>query len=305
MIVDNYSQTIDRALVHKRSLGEVLVTGLAAAPTGWTIHAQIPRGHRLHSDVTGDQQGYHDPLLIMEAFRQGCIAASHTLYEVPLNARHTLRNYELSLLDFDMLERGARPLELEIGVLVREEFRRRDDGPVQGLEISAVAIGDGVKIMELQGAFGWMSAEKWAAFRGDASWDPGPQPVRADPRLVGRTYPGNVMIGEPTLLSDGAGSAAIVVDVDDPTMFDHPLDHLPGGLIVEASRQLCVALLGPYRTNVVGPTVMRCEFRSFAEMGPEVRITMTPLGGSPLAFCGLVTQSGHTRAIIELAFAAG
>jgi hypothetical protein len=300
-----FSQTIARELVHKRAVSEVLVTSLAGAAEStdpWLCHAQLPRRHSFHTDLTGEQGGYHDALLVMEAFRQACIAASHLFYDVPLDARHTVRYYELTVVDPAALRQGPGPMDLEFAIAVRKEFQRGDGGPVQGLDVAAVATHDGTKLMELSGAFGWMSAATWTAFRAGASWDPGPQPAPVDPARVGRGRRENVVIGHPVPLADGA-SAPVLVDIAHPIIFDHPLDHLPGGLIIEAGRQLAWALLGPRAATVTGPARVRCDFRSFTELDAPSTVTMAPDGDDALTFRGAVTQSGQTRATVELAFA--
>jgi hypothetical protein len=311
MNANNYSQTIARELVHKRSIAEVLITSVTVTletPAAWVCHAQLPRRHSFHSDATGQQGAYYDPLLVLEAFRQACIAASHASYGVPLDARYTVRYYELSIPDLATLTCGPQVLDLELDIAVRREFRRGGQdlqGPVHGLEVAAVVMHEGTKVMELSGAFGWMSLAKWEAFRGGASWDPGLQSSPADPQLVGRTRPENVVIGEPVRLGGGAASAPIVVDVSHPTIFDHPLDHLPGGLIIEACRQLSLAVMGSCSVTIVGPAWLRCDFHSFAELDTTNTVTVAPAAQDALSFRGEVTQSGQTRASVELTFSTG
>ncbi|MEN4475374.1 AfsA-related hotdog domain-containing protein [Mycolicibacterium cosmeticum] len=306
MNASTHSRTIDRELVHKRAVSEVLVTsvtGAAESTDPWLCHAQLPRRHSFHTDMTGAQGQYHDPLLVMEAFRQACIAASHLFYDVALDARHTVRYYELTVVDPAALRRGRQTLDLEFTIMVRREFRRGQDGPVQGLDVAGVATHEGTKLMELSGAFGWMSAAKWTALRAGASWDPGPQITPAHPDRVGRSCRENVVIGEPAPHADGA-CAPVVVDIAHPTIFDHPLDHLPGGLIIEAGRQLAMTLLGSRAAAVTGPARMRCDFQSFTELDAPSTVTMAPAGEDALTFRGAVTQSGQTRATVELTFAA-
>lgn len=303
MNASNHSRTIDRELVHKRAVSEVLVTAIAEQTGTWLCHAQLPRHHTFHTDLTGEQGNYHDPLLVMEAFRQGCIAASHLFYDVPLDARHTVRYYELTVVDPAALRRGPQTLDLEFTIMVRREFRRGEDGPVQGLDVAAVATHEGTKLMELSGAFGWMSAAKWAAFRAAAAWEPGPQPTPAHPAMVGRGDRDNVVIGEPTPHAGGAW-APVLVDIAHPTIFDHPLDHLPGGLIIEAGRQLAMTLLGARAGVITGPARVRCDFQSFTELDAPSTVSMAPSGEDALTFRGALTQSGQTRATVELAFAA-
>jgi hypothetical protein len=301
----NYSQTIARELVHKRSIAEVLITSVTTTSANWICHAQLPRRHSFHTDTAGEQSAYHDPLLILEAFRQACVAASHASYDVPLDARYTVRYYELSILDLATLKCGPQVLDLELNIAVRNEFRRGGDGPVHGLDVAAVVTHEGTKVMELSGAFGWMSRAKWEAFRGGASWEAGPQASPADPQIVGRTRPENVVIGEPVPLDGGAASASIVVDVSHPTIFDHPLDHLPGGLIIEACRQLSLAVMGSCSATITGPAWLRCDFHSFAELDTTNTVTVAPAAEEALSFRGEVTQSGQTRASVELTFTTG
>ena len=305
MNAGNYSQTIARELVHKRSIAEVLITSVTTTPATWICHAQLPRRHSFHTDTTGVQGAYHDPLLVLEAFRQACIAGSHASYGVPLDARYTVRYYELSILDLATLKCGPHVLDLELNIAVRNEFRRGGDGPVHGLEVTAVVTHEGTKVMELSAAFGWMSPAKWDEFRDGASWDAGPQATPADPQIVSRTRPENVVIGEPVPLGGSAASAPIVVDVSHPTIFDHPLDHLPGGLIIEACRQLSLAVMGSRSATIMGPAWLRCDFHSFAELDTTNTVTVAPSAEDALTFRSEVTQSGQKRASVELRFTTG
>ncbi|MGU3501333.1 AfsA-related hotdog domain-containing protein [Mycobacterium sp. C31M] len=298
MDTGNYSHTIARELVHKRSVAEVLITAMHTRQGSWTCHAQLPREHSFHGDARGAQQAYHDPLLVMEAFRQACIAAGHLAYDVPLDSHYTVRFYELTILDLAALRHRDRPLDLEFTVTVRNEYR-------SGLEVTAVATHQETKVMELAGAYGWMSAAKWAGFRAGASWDPGPQPVAAAPALVGRHRGANVVIGEPDAGINGGLRAPLVVDIGHPIIFDHPHDHLPGGLIIEACRQLSTAVLGPEGTELIGPAWVRCDFHSFAELDAVATVAVAPADNVPLGMHGEITQSGQLRATVDMTFTAG
>jgi hypothetical protein len=296
MNASNYSQTIARELVHKRAIGEVLVTAVTGQQRSWTCHVQLPRRHHFHTDMAGGQQAYHDPLLVLEAFRQSCIAASHLFYDVPMDARHTVRYYELSVVDLTALQRGRTALDLELNISVRKEFR-------QGLDVCAVVTHEGTKVMEFSTAFGWMSATQWETFRVGAAWEPASLAAPAAPARVGRTNRENVVIGEPVISSDTA-SAPILVDIAHPTIFDHPLDHLPGGLIIEACRQLALAVMGQRAAQVTGLASLRCDYQSFTELDAISTATVAQATDDELTFRGTVTQSGETRAAIELTFSA-
>ncbi|MBB3605108.1 pyruvoyl-dependent arginine decarboxylase (PvlArgDC) [Mycolicibacterium sp. BK556] len=301
---ESFSQTVRRELVHKRAVSEVLVTSVADQDGTWIVHAQLPRQHSFHTDGVGRQCSYYDPLLVLEAFRQGCIASSHLFYDAPPDARHTVRLYELSVVDFDHLQCGPEMLDLELTIVVQKEFRRGEDqGAVHGLEVRAVAAHEGTKTIELAAAFNWMPLEKWDRMRAGASWDPGPQPAPAEAASVGRTRTENVVIGAPVhTVEERSATAPLVVDIGHATLFDHPLDHLPGGLIIEAARQLSLAIADTRAESLVGPSWLKIEFQSFVEMDAVSSVAMTQDAAEPLTFRGDITQSGNTRATIELAF---
>lgn len=298
------SCAVSPSLVHKRDASAVLVTAVDTGEDGWTIRARLPAHHTFHNDATGRQAGYHDPLHILEAFRQGCIAIGHLTYAVPPEAHFLVRRYELSVLDWRALHYRPEPAALDLRTEVCREFRARGDGPVHGVELAATAMRNGAAAVEMSVSFGWLSDESWQRMRSGSRWEAGPQPVAADPATVGRERPENVVIGPPLhRVGDGSVCAPVVVDTGNPTFFDHPLDHLPAALILEASRQLARAALGPRSSAVLGPSWLRCEFRSFAELSPACAVTLAPASGTS-AFRATVSQSGQQRAVVELGFAA-
>ena len=64
--------------------------------------------------------------------------------------------------------------------------------------------------------------------------DPGRRTATGD---VGRLNPYNVVIGPLDRHGVRALRTPVVVDLSHPTMFDHPLDHVPGMLQMEVVRQ--------------------------------------------------------------------
>jgi hypothetical protein len=87
-------------------------------------------------------------------------------------------------------------------------------------------------------------------------------------------------------------SAVIVVDTTHPTLFDHPLDHLPGMLEIEACRQTAIASFASrglvdrsWRLDVVA-----ARFFEFAEHDEPAHCHVT-LGDSTELFDGSVRVS--------------
>jgi hypothetical protein len=61
----------------------------------------------------------------------------------------------------------------------------------------------------------------------------------AAPHLVGRSRPENVMLAD-VRGKNGPVTAVLRAPVDNPGVFDHPLDHVPGMVLTEAARQIAV-----------------------------------------------------------------
>lgn len=86
----------------------------------------------------------------------------------------------------------------------------------------------------------------------------------------------------------------LVIDEADPYYFDHPLDHAPGVLLVEALVQACEASLAARGAPPVFVRDLQLSFRSFCEKAPaEVQIEERPLGPGRWAFVGKIQQGGR------------
>jgi hypothetical protein len=71
------------------------------------------------------------------------------------------------------------------------------------------------------------------------------------------------------------------VDTGHPVLFDHPVDHVPGMLLLDAARQAAHAELG---AGAVPPLALDADFGRFVELGAPCRVEVTarpPLPGDP------------------------
>ena len=76
----SWTRTVDRALVHRDAIAEVLLTDvIQLSETEFVIGAQWPRSHRVYRP---DTDGRHDPMLILETVRQTGLALSHVGFGV-------------------------------------------------------------------------------------------------------------------------------------------------------------------------------------------------------------------------------
>jgi 2-oxo-3-(phosphooxy)propyl 3-oxoalkanoate synthase len=303
-----FSRTVPREIVHRASVAEVFVTSLAdLGADRFDVGVQLPRSHGFYGD---NDQLHHDPLAFVEAGRQACLALSHQYFRAPADARFVLRRFAFRVHDRDGLEITATPCEAALRCQVVRHFAQH--GQPNGLHLRYRVEVGGRHAMTAEFDFSWLSDKAWATLRGAVPHPrTAPPAARCPATVVGRHRERNVVIGPPQF--DGRfARAELLVDTDHPTLFDHPVDHVPGMVLVEAVRQLATASTAVSASLRSGmPIALRCQFNAFAELAP-VAVCHSQLGavhsveaGRQLDAWCWINQSGRivTEAELRLAFA--
>ena len=286
----SFHRTVDRALLHRAALGEVFLTDLVrTADTEFLAAAQLPRSHAYYGDHT-HRVGSYDPVLLLEVVRQATIGIAHRFHGTPADHKFILTHQNVRVDAPRALRIGSRPAELVVAATVTRERAR--DGQVTGLDFR-------LELSETEtGAIG--SAEIGLRFRSPESYlelrsrahagEPlpssatcpgGPGGIPAQPGTVARRDPRNVVVTDPVPV-DGVVVADLVVPATHPSMFDHPQDHLPGMVLVEAARQLSLAAVTDrhgYAPDRVQPVAITSEYLKFAELAPTTRLIATTADG--------------------------
>ena len=310
--VPTFTRTIERSLVHRAAVSEVLVTDLLR--TGretYVAGAQLPLGHAYFSDHLRTPVTY-DFLLLLEAARQAGTAASHRQLDIPAKTAFLVSNWSIEIEDLDALAPGGRPGELHLtGRVVRREGR---GGRLLGVDSEAVLrVGDKV-VARSRIDVGAAKSEDYAKLRflqrksvPPLTEDLGPvlRSHPADAADVGRRNPANVVLGEPRH-SGGTVSAQVEPRFENSSLFDHTYDHIPAMVITEAARQLAHLAGAP-----TGAAVTSCSatFTRFAELDVPLVATARPFGaasgaGHPAAFTVDFRQDDVSVGEITLSFAA-
>ncbi|MFD8090196.1 ScbA/BarX family gamma-butyrolactone biosynthesis protein [Streptomyces malaysiensis] len=312
-----FSQTVPRELVHRLSLAEVFLTGvLARDEDTLDIGVQIPRSHVFYRDTAGCRHIY-DPMVLVEAVRQSLLMLGHDLFERPFGTKFILRNIALHDADITALAVCDVPTDVVLRCRIVRRFRGREGLKGARLSYSAL-IGDRVAAT-LEGSMSWLTPAEWRAAREEGRATLG-LPVQATftacesgPRigeaLVDRRDTSNVVISPPEchLTPDGGETrtARLLVDTSHPVLFDHPLDHVPGMLTLEAFRQLSIATAvqtGALPSASAVLTGLKARFTGFGEL--DLPITCQSVqaegdGGSAVLRCAM-KQAGRTIADGEL-----
>jgi nucleoside diphosphate kinase len=320
-----FARTVDRESVHRRAVSEVFVTSAVAVDADtFDVGTQIPRQHGYFSDHVWSPAAC-DPMFFVEACRQGAYVIAHDFLGAPHSDQFLLRRIEVEITEPDLLAVRETPAEARIRCRLERRYRDRN-GRNAGFQLRCRAHIDEREALSAMMDVRWVSPEQWAALRGAgrggldllAGLVPSPQSPRLAADVLGRRNPANVVISslsQPAYAGSADGpdadmrhawSADIVVDPRHPTLFDHPLDHIPGMLQLEAMRQLSTAVLGSaldVPASSTRLTALGIRFISFGEFGRSARCLAWPPGqepagsaGADLTFRCAVRQAGVTIA---------
>ncbi|MFE3071889.1 ScbA/BarX family gamma-butyrolactone biosynthesis protein [Streptomyces sp. NPDC059247] len=307
----SFDRTISRRLVHRASVTEVFLTDAIMAGSGrFLVGAQLPRNHALFRP---EGAGRADFMLLVEVVRQAGIFLSHRYHDVPLGHHFIFKALSLHIADPAALGVGGGPLGivLDVKAVTPEGPRnpRRFDArfdmviEVGGRECARASAGvtviDGVRYARIR--------QRGRAARPIGTGPAGtPAGGYGDGRGVLCPVPGTVPV--PGTGAAGTREWRLHVDPAHPGYFEHPSDHVPGMLILEAFRQAALLACRPGGSVGVpgaGPEVfpdsatgalvsMDTEFRAFGELSAPVTVDATPAGDGRVRLSA--TQGGRVLA---------
>nr|WSX23443.1 transcriptional regulator [Streptomyces tubercidicus] len=250
--------TVPREYVHRNALSEVFLTDWRqdAADT-WVVSAQWPRAHSFY----GPLHGLHDPILLIETVRQSGILLSHVGHGVPLDHPIIWQRVRYDLAP-EALRTAQRPAEIELHITDREMVHRgkRLVSALQEFRIMC----DGAELASATLDYSCHSPAVYRRLRGEysdvalANSRAVPLPEAVSPALVAREHERDVVLS-PT---DRPDHWQLRIDSSHPVLFDHPVDHAPGMLMIEAARQAAQAAT----PGCTLPVTMECSFSRYAEL---------------------------------------
>jgi hypothetical protein len=163
----------------------------------------------------------------------------------------------------DALRVSSTPTDLELQVTCHDIVRRGDR--LSGMRYEVKFLRDGVLAGSGQAKYTCTSPSVYRRLRADRVLGPLPQLDSECPVAVGRTDVRDVVLTP----FDG-GSRKLRVDLSHPALFDHPLDHVPGMLLLEAARQAALAASFP---ESVLPVALDIQFLRYTELDQPCVVT--------------------------------
>jgi hypothetical protein len=251
--------TVPREFVHRRSVAEVLLTDWRADATAsansFVVTAQWPRCHALFVPAGGHQ----DPLLMVESIRQTGSLLAHAEYGVPFG--HQFLMWDMSFAaTASAFEAGSAPTDVELHTVCRDIVRR--GSTIAGMRYEVSVRRDGLTVASGSARFSCTSPAAHRRLRHGRPTTTGrvlPAPV--DPAEVGHTNPDHVVLAAATV--PGENRWELRVDTGHAVFFDHPVDHVPGMVLLEAARQAARSATRQPGALVLG---LESEFTRYAEL---------------------------------------
>ncbi|MGW9413583.1 AfsA-related hotdog domain-containing protein [Arthrobacter cupressi] len=255
---------ITRTLVHKASEDAVLI-GPARSIDGhhWEFEARLPR------DPSAPDTAGIPTILGLELMRQTAIAYSHLQGGVPLEWALLMNELSFGWLR-DIPGDTVGPFTGHVTVSTLAEDRRK--GLVSGLELEAALLAEGAMLGTGRGRLSCLSPTAYRAIRRNAP-------------AVDRTAGSSLRCGLADVGRRGnALRGALAWNWDDPLIFDHFSDHLPGMLLARGMLDAHLALTGSEAARLDITCKNFGEFNAPAEVSAvqtaaaETHVSISQLG---------------------------
>jgi hypothetical protein len=259
------------------------------------VAAQWPRSHRVYRP---DHTGRHDPMLLLESIRQTGLAVSHSGFGVGFDQQSLMRDVSFVLDQRTEPRALLRSTNLAIAVSCREVITRA--GRLRGMALELSFAADELPFATGHGTIRWISAQSYAALRARGGirldWDQLRWSTTVPSRAASQIRATDDVLLD--LESRPGSRRRLVVPLDHPVYFDHPLDHAPGMLLIDAAWQAVTEQRGD-GARLVGCTL---DCSAFTELGVDTDILLTPVSTDTTDFVvhqhGRQTASGSLRVAV-------
>lgn len=231
----NYAQSAEKHLVHKAFNSEVFLTDSHRIDEStFEIAAFLPRAHTYYNDTQDSTR--HDVSTLLEVFRQCSILVAHKFYGVALNSKFIFDSADFKVLHNEILENSPQSYQsiIKITILQVKHKRGNNCGLLLDMQLFIDSKKYATKIMDMS----WFAPKMYERLRGEIA-NENYTPLdnhQISSKSLGRNATTNIVITQ-FLQESQYFQTTIIPNQAHPAFFDHPLDHIPASLLIEALRQ--------------------------------------------------------------------
>lgn len=283
-----FDRIVPRSLVHKQAVEEVLLCDYKELGVNeYVVSAHLPRCHTYFNDVCSP---FYDFTVLGEILRQSGLLTGHCFHDVRPETQYIFRKItgHTECDDVNTMRVGDTPTELHVHYSLHNLRLRR--GRLTSFEGFGQMYANGKYVGSGNGHCQLLSRGTYGALRemmrdpdgteGDMAEGPAPATCEPlEPSTVGRRDTRNVVIGA-FAPGDEANTytVGLVIRPDHRVFFDHPQDHVPGTLLIEAFRQLAIRAINASHglaAEDLYTVGMESEFSSFVELDAPAEVVAT------------------------------
>jgi hypothetical protein len=176
----------------------------------------------------------HNEMLVAQTIRQAGLLLAHAGFETPTSNQYLMNKLQYSSdPDYPTVDRAMDAIDIDVRCV--PSGRR-------SLDMHFVFSHEDNIFVTCSAAFSWVPANVYGRLRGDyAAARPNGAPAPIAPALVGRSAEDEVTLAP----GDRPGRWELRGDTGHLALLDHPVDHVPGLVLVEAAHQAAFAHAGP------------------------------------------------------------
>lgn len=272
------SKSLDKKILHRIHDSEVFLSKcVLISENSFSALANIPNYHEYYLDHLNNQ---FDPLFLLECARQAETYIAHTYYDVPLSNKFILNNWSLKCTDDFKTNPANYNCYLNLKIFAYDSKKLKNQLYQQKYKIDV--FNQDSFIASIYIAVTYVTDSSYKRIRGNcqekiSKFNSMKSQERCNiinPKLISRSLYKNVVISEPLIQQELC--VLLHVDFNNISYFDHPQDHYPAMLLLEAGRQLSLLYLNITKRNI--PSIIFKSFESthfaYVEFDSEVFITI-------------------------------
>ncbi|MER2205728.1 MAG: AfsA-related hotdog domain-containing protein, partial [Rhodococcus sp. (in: high G+C Gram-positive bacteria)] len=216
----------------------------------------------------------------------------------PLHYKFLMETFSFEMLDALDVQPVAEPLSFSMTV---DNLTHRD-GAVSGVEMTGVLREGARHVAGCTAVARGVSPEGYRRIRqGREDYRPSRRILPTGTAVVGSERVGRLTDGDVLISTDAAGHTMYCTpDPRNHSLFDHPVDHIPGMILFEAARQAVRYRTGAPATRIAS---LSATFPRFTEWETPCEVSTTPLDASGRVNRVRFTQELETTAELELTVA--
>lgn len=239
----SFGHTVSKELVHRAAVSEVFLTDINNIEEDkFYTGAHLPRTHSYYNDVPS--KTHYENIVLLEVCRQSSIIIAHNYYNAPLNAKFIFNEAKFHIEDNKALLIKASPSSVltEIDVISKDLRNNKLNGLTFEMRVYVDCKLAATKLMDIT----WLDLPVWNKIRNKAlqfaesfseiKFSRSANQLESRD-VVGRDNTENIVLHS-IENKNGKYVAGIHINKAHPAIFDHPLDHVPGMLLIEAFRQM-------------------------------------------------------------------